>query len=33
MADCAEARRYLNECGLTRLDGDGDRTPCEALCR
>lgn len=33
MADCAEARRYLTECGLTRLDGDGDGTPCEALCR
>jgi endonuclease YncB( thermonuclease family) len=32
MADCAEARRYL-KCGLTRLDGDGDGMPCEALCR
>jgi endonuclease YncB( thermonuclease family) len=33
MADCAEARFYLNSCGLTRLDGDRDGTPCEALCR
>ena len=21
------------ECGLSRLDGDKDGTPCEALCR
>ena len=33
MTDCAEARFFLNECGLTRLDGDGDGIPCEALCR
>lgn len=33
MSSCEEARRYLNECGLTRLDGDKDGTPCEALCR
>ena len=33
MADCSEARFYLTRCGLTRLDGDGDGTPCESLCR
>lgn len=32
MTSCAEARFYLNECGLSRLDGDQDGTPCEALC-
>jgi endonuclease YncB( thermonuclease family) len=33
MDTCAEARHYLDTCGLTRLDGDGDGVPCEALCR
>ena len=33
MASCEEARFYLNECGLKRLDRDQDGTPCEALCR
>ncbi|WP_240761574.1 thermonuclease family protein [Nitrosococcus wardiae] len=33
MANCAEARFYLEQCELTRLDGDGDGMPCEALCR
>lgn len=33
MTSCAEARFYLNSCGLTRLDGDGDGIPCESLCR
>lgn len=32
MADCAEARFYLEQCGLTRLDGDSDGSPCENLC-
>lgn len=32
MGSCAEARRYLDECGLEGLDGDGDGTPCEAIC-
>jgi len=33
MVSCEEARRYLSACGLTtRLDGDGDDIPCEALC-
>jgi hypothetical protein len=33
MAGCAEARFYLERCGLTCLDGDGDGVPCESLCR
>jgi len=32
MASCAEARHHLQQCGLSRLDGDGDGVPCEALC-
>ena len=33
MESCEEARYYLTNCGLSRLDGDGDGTPCESLCR
>jgi len=33
MTSCEEARFYLTQCGLSRLDGDKDGTPCEALCR
>jgi len=33
MSSCAEARFYLTQCGVNRLDGDGDGTPCEKLCR
>ena len=33
MASCDEARFYLAQCGLSRLDGDGDGVPCEQLCR
>lgn len=33
MSSCAEAKFYLNECGLTRLDGDEDGVPCESICR
>ncbi len=33
MADCAEARHYLNDCGVRSLDKNGDGTPCESLCR
>jgi len=33
MASCDEARFYLYQCGVMRLDGDGDGIPCEALCR
>lgn len=33
MTGCAEARFYLEQCGLRRLDGDRDGVPCEKLCR
>ena len=33
MSSCEEARHYLEQCGLTRLDGDGDGVPCESLCK
>ena len=33
MQSCAEAKYYLMSCGLTRLDGDKDGTPCESICR
>ena len=33
MTSCEEARFYLTQCGLTRLDKDKDGTLCEALCR
>jgi hypothetical protein len=33
MTSCREARFYLEKCGLTRLDGDGDGGPCSGLCR
>jgi endonuclease YncB( thermonuclease family) len=33
MSSCAEARFYLNTCGVRSLDGDHDGTPCENLCR
>jgi len=33
MVSCEEARFHLESCGLTRLDGDGDGVPCEAICR
>jgi len=33
MTSCAEAYFYLNQCGLTRLDGDKDGSPCESICR
>ena len=32
MASCEEAKFYLTQCGLSRLDGDGDGVPCEKLC-
>jgi endonuclease YncB( thermonuclease family) len=32
MRSCAEARFQLERCGIARLDGDGDGTPCETLC-
>ena len=33
MTSCAEARFYLNQCGVSSLDGDGDGVPCETICR
>ncbi|WP_201486112.1 excalibur calcium-binding domain-containing protein [Pseudomonas sp. OF001] len=33
MASCAEARAHLEQCGNTRLDGNGDGVPCESLYR
>jgi endonuclease YncB( thermonuclease family) len=33
MSSCAEALHYLTACGRSRLDGDRDGVPCEALCR
>lgn len=32
MDSCAEANYYLRQCGLSRLDGDGDGVPCESIC-
>lgn len=32
MNSCDEARFYLNQCGVNRLDGDNDGVPCEKLC-
>ena len=32
MNSCEEARAFLSQCGLNRLDGDKDGVPCEALC-
>jgi hypothetical protein len=32
MNSCTEAMHYLNECGLSRLDRDGDGIPCESIC-
>jgi endonuclease YncB( thermonuclease family) len=33
MTSCEEAKYYLEHCGLSRLDGDGDGVPCESLCK
>jgi deoxyribonuclease-1 len=33
MASCEEATFYLQQCGVKRLDGDGDGVPCASLCR
>jgi endonuclease YncB( thermonuclease family) len=32
MQSCAEALFYLKDCGLSRLDADGDGIPCESRC-
>ena len=33
MKSCAEARFYLEKCGVKSLDGNGDGRPCASLCR
>jgi endonuclease YncB( thermonuclease family) len=33
MANCSEARFYVEKCGLTQLDRDHDGVPCESICR
>lgn len=33
MSSCEEAKRYLHECDLKRLDSDKNGVPCESLCR
>jgi endonuclease YncB( thermonuclease family) len=33
MKSCEEARFYLQSCGTSSLDGDGDGVPCESICR
>lgn len=33
MASCEEALFQLRQCAATRIDGDDDGIPCEALCR
>jgi len=32
MTSCEEAKYFLNTCGVIKLDGDSDGTPCESLC-
>jgi endonuclease YncB( thermonuclease family) len=32
MSSCAEAHFYLEWCGVSSLDGNGDGEPCEQLC-
>ena len=31
MNSCEEARAFLSQCGLSRLDGDMDGVPCDIL--
>lgn len=33
MSNCAEAKFQLQQCHNSRIDGDGDGVPCEAICR
>jgi hypothetical protein len=32
MTTCAEAKYFLDQCGLGRLDADKDGIPCESVC-
>lgn len=32
MDSCEDAMFHLNQCGMSRLDGDSDGTPCEKIC-
>ncbi len=33
MTSCEEAKFHLQQCGLKKIDGNGDGVPCEALCK
>lgn len=33
MSSCEEAKFYLSQCGLRKLDRDNDGVPCETLCK
>ncbi|GGL95276.1 hypothetical protein GCM10009425_02850 [Pseudomonas asuensis] len=33
MSSCAEAKYQLQQCGNTKIDGNRDGIPCEALCK
>ena len=33
MSSCSEARFYLTQCDLSRLDRDNDGIPCESICK
>ncbi|PJG82140.1 cold-shock protein [Caviibacterium pharyngocola] len=33
MESCEQAKFYLNQCGESRLDRDGDGVPCENICK
>ena len=33
MNSCEEAMFFLNDCGISGLDRDGDGIPCESLCK
>lgn len=32
MDSYADARFHLEQCGMTKLDRDGDGVPCESIC-
>jgi endonuclease YncB( thermonuclease family) len=33
MSNCEEAKFYMTECGISKLDRNHDGVPCESLCR